>query len=529
MSKHILVFMDGTWNDPTERTNVYKLFGMLDGVHKKVHAEEPLRDYEHILSNEHEAFYLEGVGADGRHQSVLGGSLGVGLHERVIDAFILVSRVYRPGDKIWVFGFSRGAWSARSLAGLIGRAGLLAPLEAMPPEAHETAEKLWLDCKRRQSMARGDAFWAQHDPCPIKMVGVWDTVGALGIPVFNGIKTFDRLEKSLFDFADLSLSPRVEHGRQALAIDETRVDFTPTLWEPRDGVHQVWFSGVHADVGGGYPSTGLSDITLQWMVDEVNAVHGQAMLNPASLPDPLQGDPIALRHDESRKTIWKLRPREPRQISPDAALHPTVLERLRQRLDYRPRALAALSTLEAYFHGSPSVEEALQAQQDLPPARHLDANANGLHAVVFSQKWWNATRVQVFKGETYSITATGEYLDKSTCCSADGYESPNRLMRWMESARRVEQAPWFALIAAVHADADLEARNPDAANMLTGAFESGTHRVGAIDDASQLVRVGRQGQITADRDGYLYLFANDAAFAYSNNSLSVTATLQRRS
>lgn len=524
MAKNIVVCMDGTWNDPTERTNVYKLFCLLGGTPEQVDSENSICDHQTLSVGDTRAFYLEGVGAHGRREGLLGGMLGVGLHDRVIDAFLLVSQVYTVGDKLWVFGFSRGAWSARSLAGMIARAGLMEAETAGKDDAWAKAEVLWLQTKHEHGYQGGKKFWSDRDDKPIALVGVWDTVGALGIPFFNGIKSIDRFEKNVFDFADCKLSPLVEHGRHALAIDETRRDFEPTLWEDREGVVQVWFSGVHGDVGGGYRRFGLSDIALKWMVDEVNALN--AGLNIQGAASHLQCNPIQDRHDEARKTMWKLRPRRPRTVLPESLLHPSVEERLAGRADYRPAALSEVSRLRHYFTGQ-SVEERLLDQKDIPPARRLE-RGDAVLCTVFSDKWWNASGLEVKQGERYSIKAKGKWKDKEYEATADGYPSPNFLLRQMENTRRVKDANWFALVAAVHGDADLEAKNPEAGNFVTGFFESLRHTVGTIDEESQLVKVGADGEIVIGADGFLYLFANDATFAYSNNSLYVAVDITRR-
>jgi uncharacterized protein (DUF2235 family) len=143
----------------------------------------------------------------------------------MIDAYLLISQVYQRGDKIWLFGFSRGAWAARSLGAFIARSGLIPAADADDDSAADQAEKIWLNYKEDRGKKRGGRFWKHHDETPIRMIGVWDTVGELGVPVFNGLRLVDRDELRFLKFNDRELSPRVEHGRQALAIDEERADF----------------------------------------------------------------------------------------------------------------------------------------------------------------------------------------------------------------------------------------------------------------------------------------------------------------
>lgn len=516
MTRQIVVCLDGTWNDPTEQTNVYKLFRRLPGAEQPIPQGGALRAH---LRKEHPGLlglYLEGVGATGRSQGLLGGSLGLGLHDRVIDAFILVSQIYRPGDKLWIFGFSRGAWSARSLAGFIAKAGLLD--DALAADAPARAEGLWLRFKEGRVAAQGDAFWQGRGTTPIRLVGVWDTVGALGIPFFNGLRIVDQMESRLFEFADLDLDPRVEFGRQALAIDETRFDFTPTLWNPRAGIVQVWHPGVHGDVGGGYNHTGLSDGALQWMIDAVNGLAAGLQLPLAQAGEAFRPDPLEDRHDEARKRVWQLRPRQPRVIAADAPLAPAVLQRLAGRADYRPAALRPVLCCAAYYQAdaAPPAECLIPVREALPTRRL--AVTEEADALVFAQKWWNAAGIEVKAGERYAIIASGHWTDREHQVDAAGYASDSTLLRLAEHSRRLESAPWFALVAAIHDDVALELKNPTTGNFVTGAAESFIRGVTRADAAAQLIALGPTAECTVDRDGFLYFFANDSAFAYSNNA-----------
>jgi uncharacterized protein (DUF2235 family) len=531
MSKHIVICMDGTWNDPTERTNVYRLFRALAAGPQEKILDHPLAGrHLRCVGEALVAFYLEGVGARGRREGVVGGALGIGLHARVLDAFLLVSQAYEPGDKLWIFGFSRGAWSARSLAGFIAKAGLFSVAEAQAEGAVLHAHGLWLETKRRGVLARGDAFWEANDPRPIRLVGVWETVGALGVPWFNGLRLFDRLEKRLFDFADLQLNERVAQGRHALAIDEQRLDFAPTPWTERaaGGILQVWFPGVHSDVGGGYRQTGLSDIALEWMLEEASALGPELGLDPARLEPPPQPDPLQRRHDEARKPLWKLRPRGPRRIDSGAVLHSSVLERLHRRPDYRPSALKRHPDAALLFSGSAPAEEVLETGERMP-TEHLEPEAS-VQDEAFAQKCWNALGLEVWRGERYEISASGQWTDRNYQATAEGYPSPNLLLRAFEGSRRVQDANWFCLIACVNPDPGLESHNPDAGNLVTGLAQSITRGVAPLDETSQLQAVGQEGrgQLTVECDGYLYLFANDAAWAYSNNCGYLSVTVTRR-
>jgi hypothetical protein len=181
---------------------------------------------------------------------------------------------YSVGDEIYLFGFSRGAYTVRSLAGLIRNSGLLR-IHHADREAEAYALYRDRDPAKHPNADAARDFRARYsyDPLEITCIGVWDTVGALGLPVeFFHIDVHDR-----FRFHDVTLSSRVRNAFHALAIDERRKPFAPTLWEQpvedmqRNWLEQAWFSGVHSNVGGGYPDSALSDVTLHWMIDRVQS------------------------------------------------------------------------------------------------------------------------------------------------------------------------------------------------------------------------------------------------------------------
>ena len=526
MTKQIVVCMDGTWNDPVEHTNVYRLFQMLPGEERQVDENGPIRSHLVKSSDQVIAYCFESIGRGGRSRGLLGGTQGIGLHDCMIDAYLLVSQVYQGGDKIWLFGFSRGAWAARSLGAFIARSGLIPAVNADDADAADKAEKIWLDYKEGRGMKRGGRFWRHNDETPIRMIGVWDTVGELGVPLFNGLRLADRDELRFLRFADRELSPRVEYGRQALAIDEHRADFTPTLWAEREGIKQVWFAGAHADVGGGYENHGLSDVALEWMLQEVNDLDAGLGLSPGQLSEALAPDCLQDRHDETRGPVWRTRPSKARKISEAAELHPSVLQRLRERVDYRPKALEDIpACAEFYGEEGPHPEEPLQPEREALPFRKLPVDGSTCFPV-YAHKWWNASGVEVDVGERYRIEASGAWVDKEIPAGADGYESKAWLLHLAESSRRMAERPWFSLVAAIHPLPDLEANNPDSENMLTGFIESTISGVARIDDESCLLATPSGCEIEIIEPGFLYFFANDSSYSYGNNSgfLSVEVT-----
>lgn len=268
MPKNIVVLCDGTWNRADQRcpTNVEKLrAAAIDGPEQVVR-------------------YVPGVGTDpGLIDRFLGGAFGFGLSARVMEAYRFVVENYEDGDRIYLLGFSRGAYTARSTAGMIRNVGVLRPA-FRDERTYRRAMAIYRDRRSADLRPDGDravAFRAEHSFSPqIRFIGVWDTVGSLGIPL-GGLRLLNLVNRR-WQFHDTRLSSTIEAAFHALAIDERRRAFRPTLWQPSDTaragkaaqqVEQVWFSGVHSNVGGGYPDTGLSDIALNWMAGRA-AEHG---------------------------------------------------------------------------------------------------------------------------------------------------------------------------------------------------------------------------------------------------------------
>ncbi len=256
MSKRIAFCADGTWDSSTSHTNVYKLYKAL------------------IIAADQIPLYDDGVGADGNPIiKIVGGAFGTGLWEKIKEGYKKISHIYEAGDQVYLFGFSRGAYTARSLAGMIAASGL--PTQNFTDDMVEIAFDAYRDKPNRADKLKKLAN-CNLDPNPeITMVGVWDTVGSLGIPSAIG-----QIDPIAYGFLDTSLNPKIKHGCHALAIDERRGQFPPTLWtgQPVAGqtLEQVWFTGAHSDVGGGEPddlpgTTALSDITLGWMMNKASS------------------------------------------------------------------------------------------------------------------------------------------------------------------------------------------------------------------------------------------------------------------
>jgi uncharacterized protein (DUF2235 family) len=343
--KRLIVCCDGTWNRADQQsagepcpTNVVKLAYRIAkrdgaGVPQVVH-------YDH------------GVGTGNSLDRLTGGAFGQGLEENIHSAYRFLVANYEDGDEIFLFGFSRGAFTARSVAGMVRNCGIL---KRESVRHYTDAIALYRDTVRGPDDPFSVDFRGAHCVCgdrgvPIRFIGVWDTVGALGIPV-RGLRA---LTRGKHQFHDTELSGSVQHAFHALAIDERRAPFTPTLWyqkpKPDQTVEQVWFAGVHSDVGGGYPRAGLSDIALEWMLDRATHVGGLAL---DTLPGHHLGpDPRAPEH-HSRKGLYRLAPGHDRPIglsvdhqgritdTPDTtqSVHPSVRERWDQDPAFRPKGL----------------------------------------------------------------------------------------------------------------------------------------------------------------------------------------------
>jgi uncharacterized protein (DUF2235 family) len=214
-------------------------------------------------------FYNAGLGTS-RGERLRGGAFGFGLSKHVRECYRFLVENYEPGDELYFFGFSRGAFTARSTAGLVRNSGVLrrehagrlgdayAIYRGRDPTSHPRGTRATLF---RRSFS--------HEP-RVHFIGVWDTVGALGIPVLG--PGWANVLNRRWEFHDTDLSTMVDLAYQALAIDEARGPFVPSLWNRQDEarnqvLEQVWFAGVHSDVGGGYDDCALAEIPLLWLVD----------------------------------------------------------------------------------------------------------------------------------------------------------------------------------------------------------------------------------------------------------------------
>jgi hypothetical protein len=513
---HLIIFCDGTWNTPEQTdggisvpTNVVKMRNALEKTDKE--------------GLEQRAYYHPGVGTKGGAiRRIIDGIVGDGLDKNIMSAYCWLAKNYQVGATIWLFGFSRGAFTVRSLGGMISHCGLL-DLRSHPLSEKETwsAVQDVFNCYRAQKTVIASEERAFHyvtpgQSCshtvPINFIGVWDTVGALGIPedvaflsLLNG--------SSRYKFHDTSLSPMVKTARHAISIDEKRQTFMPTLWtgvDPTRDVKQIWFPGVHADVGGGYVQHGLSDGALRWMIEQAEAEG--LRFRETSLAQ-IVPDSLDQQHDSAIGVFKDLKTR-PRNVpffsDENPSLHQSALDR------HRNPPL----TQRDYWQG-----QALKKEQSI-----------GVE--VFAHEFWNFTGFYLQAGVTYEFHATGEWLDGHINCGPKGTRDgkfhfgkiPQALSSllgkfellyskmtgnyqadfWL--TKREESIGWFVLTGMVAND-----YLPDATPKHKNDFLP-----------HEVFYIGERQVFTPKASGYLYAFANDAWQAYGNNRGSVKLTVSRR-
>lgn len=364
--KRLVVCCDGTNNQLAgDLTNVVRIFEVA------------------VKSDQQVVFYDPGVGTmadplargpiSRRWSLVKGLAFGAGLRDNIFDAYRFLMREYEDGDQVYLFGFSRGAFTARVLAGILHAAGLLDAgaenllpyvwrnyrgIRLLPTEA-TAQEREVADRHAREVNVLRRSFTR---PCPIAFLGVWDTVGSVGM--YNWNQAFPHT----FENESVAIV------RHAVALDERRAAFRSSVFKAdasplprqpdRPRVMNVWFPGVHSDVGGGYrwpEQCGLAMGAFRWMVRE--AEKAGMMVRPdreSALLEECPPDPCADMHDSltggwklmeflparrydwgKKKTIWRIKANKPRTMIQSPYLHQSVLDRMAAKPDYRPVNLPA--------------------------------------------------------------------------------------------------------------------------------------------------------------------------------------------
>lgn len=360
-ANRLVVCLDGTWNTADRKTSRTNIGRIRDAV--ALEDDTAVRAGRAAKPIAQRVYYDEGVGTGRFKDRMVGGIFGSGLSRNVRQAYKWLSDNYvRPGaghsgSEILVFGFSRGAFSVRSLCGYIGAAGLLRR-EFCSAENEDAAWTYYRTFKKDRYPAEGVRLASLcHREVRVAVAGVFDTVGALGIPV-EALRWLQRRDTS---FHDTRPSKIILNAFHALALDEFRGPFEAALWETPfntepEKVEQVWFAGAHSDVGGGYPDRRLATVTLDWMIRRVMTVSGIAF-TPEALESHLLDEEVRRDHacrgtvHESRSLLYgwnRLRPRYrflgaqpiPKRLRPEKAMpdrdydplneyvHVSVLERI---------------------------------------------------------------------------------------------------------------------------------------------------------------------------------------------------------
>ncbi len=296
--RNLIIGCDGTWNDTDagSPTNVVKIL-------------------KACLSKNQQTHYEEGVGT-AHLEALPGGIYGANIDRQILGGYRFLRRRFQDSDwdraqnRVFIFGFSRGAYAARRLAGLISHSGI-------PKQAADVNLAWDLYLNRDQASAKTLKQEGRLFDYPIEVLGVWDTVKTTTDPNFD----------------DHKLPPCVVAGYHAMAIDEQRKFFPVLKWNNSAKVRQLWFAGVHSDIGGGYKETGLSVIALNWMID---SAYSHGLRFKASAISNLNKDPDGTLHD-SLQGIWKPLGKKTRPIAKTALVHDSVQTRLQS--DYAPNNL----------------------------------------------------------------------------------------------------------------------------------------------------------------------------------------------
>ncbi len=339
--KRVVICSDGTWQTPNQDNATHVL-----EMARAVLPTAPDGTTQVV-------FYDWGVGTDNWLNRLVGGISGKGIDKNIRDCYRFLVHNYEDGDEIYLFGFSRGAYTVRSLAGLIRNCGILKKAKA---DKIDDAYALYRRRDADPKSKKAKKFRRKHSrEATVRFIGVWDTVGALGIP----LRGLSALTAQRYKFHDVKLSSRVPFAYHALSIDERRRPFRPSLWkaEPKPGqtVEQVWFAGVHSDVGGSLdPVLGMP--SLDWMKERASYV-GLALDETLAPPDEDECPPKAIKPAGwLGRTVARLRERlsQPRPIIGDGTqwVHPSALDHYASSPSGAPVNLAAyLAGPEARVYG----------------------------------------------------------------------------------------------------------------------------------------------------------------------------------
>ncbi len=519
--RRIVLFCDGTSNRPDQLsegisapTNVYKLYTNL------VKNEAQTGWYDPGVGTETSSESLVGkklgavaqmvgwlratpfFGAFVKIRTILEAGFGVGITENIVQAYTEIVRQYRPGDRIYLIGFSRGAYTARCVAGVIRRCGLLRPENIR--YSKDVVRLFSMRQSAEMNVPIDPSFVHQQLPA-VEFLGLFDTVGSLGVPMWGwwfNARTFFRNTPLSTDPSPICIN--VYH---AMAMDERRAQFFPTPFDKRlpsdtwtETLQEVWFRGAHCDVGGGYADPGLSDLALEWMLD---ACEQHRLAFDPGLRRSLRGDPLARLHDElQNQRAWRLLGSWPRWHPVATSLHPSVAVRA-----------AAIADL----------------------GRHDMTIVKGSKKETFTasaQREWDRTGLILLgRGERYRLTwLEGEWRDKECPpCGPSGQPGDDWVRRMARWRRRLPDENYMTLCITITHPRPWPLREGSLGRLFSYLF---------VRDPAELVRqiapVGRDltepnKSVVIQNNGdagLLHIFANDAWMTAANNSGGLVMTIE---
>lgn len=480
MSKNILLFMDGTRNKPSDKrrledTNVWKLYEASSaaqdgsevnakyvrgvGTEREEDVESPADDLRLFRIRE----WLPPAQPARRVARLVrsvpkrialkygASAVGWGISDRIRDAYGFLCRHYESGDHVYLFGFSRGAFETRSLAGFVDAVGLLLRSQAVGPDARRLVDMAYEIYRRgddeslaflRKFLRRMTGLAApgpatdfrKSTEVRLHFVGVWDTVEATGIgelklgPLVLKNNHLPIVRRHTGHHRATVLPRNVQHGRHALAIHELRTKFQPLLWDaPFEGqeLRQVWFAGAHADVGGGYPDTRLSNVALNWMAVEASRA-AETTASPlafSGLPKAVQTKTPLLPHHAIQGDFFWATP-SPRDAMVGVAILP-------------PEVTATFgvhaSAVQRLFDGAATTYETYPFAKDFKWTRHLPGGTDYPQDVADALSWLDDLAVRLHVFAMVGDDARVDYRDGRTLPPATATATKPAAWRFVQS------------------------------------------------------------------------------------------------
>lgn len=530
--KNVVVLVDGTWNDTGK-----------DGQKRSLSTNVVwLKDLCVDDKVTQVVWYTPGIGTDGWIDKTLGGAFGYGLTRRICEAYMKASEMYDPGDKLYFCAFSRGAYTVRTAADMIAKIGLVDLTDVKERQKAKLCKKIFdvYTGKSEPSFVSNLNFYnaqttgAAPGSTKIEFVGVWDTVGTAGVPGhYRILNMFDGVSNK-HNWGNTQLDEAVQHGRHAVGMDEMREAFVPAFWTDKNKnivndkrVVQLWFSGVHSDVGGGYENRDLGNISMAWMVEEAQKLGLLLVKNPER---PIPPERAMGSVNDSLQSVFKRMWTRPRGV-------PNVM-------DKKNKALFHPSVLRRYNHNeSPSVPSWNAAPLSI---------GQSLTQIAWANKRWTPLGIFVEPNQTYTISAKGTWNDGGRVFSPGGVwknkaDMPgSRLLdvhklvngisniatwnrtgdeyRRVWGAWRAPNSKPFMLIGVIADRFGVRETTDPGGDPEKKVILPDQHTQFEIGDS---VAVGPGTSVQTERGGYLYCFPNDVWSFYSNNSGSLSVTIRR--